>query len=195
MPKAGRIGYPKYVVANTDGNFITKENSTFPQLFYRSELLQVNDNQRSIISQKNANTLNRLNNPEDIVVAGDQSVPVQAEAVKDIPIAKAEPIIKPSAEYKTADWNRVLKGKEFTDDGERYVILNVEYKRGDNVNNYLCDVVELKNYVNGKPKIKKSDRPYYVLYAVLKEAKAHKEDWYLRDYDDAIKILEERDKK
>ena len=195
MPKAGRIGYPKYVVANTDGNFITKENTTFPQLFYRSELLQVNDNQRSIISQKNANTLNRLNNPEDIVVAGDESVPIRAEAVKDIPIAKAEPIIKPVAEYKTADWNRVLKGKEFTDGGERYVILDVEYKRGDNVNNYLCDVVELKNYVNGKSTIKKSDRPYYVLYAVLKEAKANKEDWYSRDYDDAIKILEERDKK
>ena len=196
LPKQGRIGYPKYVVENSEGNYITKEGTEYPQLFYRSELLQVTANQRSIISQKNANSLNRLNNPEDILVAGDQRTAEPVETVANpIPVARAEPIQKPVDKYTTADWNRELKGKEFTDEGERYMILAVEFKRGDNVNNYICDVVETKNYVNGKPTVKRSDRPYYILYAVLKEGKQHKEDWYVRDYDDAIIDLEARDRK
>lgn len=196
MPKQGRIGYPKYVVENSNRNFITKEDSTHPQLFYRSELLQVSPNQRMIISQKNANSLNHLNNPDDIIVAGEQpqiSEPVQAVA-KPIQVAKAEAINKPVDKYTTADWNQKLKGKEFTDDGQRYTILAVEYKRGNNINNYVCDVVETKNYVNGKPRVKKGDREYSILYAVLKEGKRQNEDWYVRDYNKTITKLEARDK-
>ena len=193
MPKQGRIGLPKYIVANEEGNFITKEGRNYPQLFSRYDLLKVSADQRAIISQKNANTLNRLNNPEDIMAQVQQPVaPVDAVA-HAIPIARAEPIIKPVSSYKTADWNQELRGKEFTDEGVRYVILGVEYKRGDNVNNYLCDVVEKAKYVNGKPTVRKSDRPYYILYAVLKEAKSHKEQWFVPDYNEAIRNLEERD--
>jgi len=196
LPKQGRISYPKYVVEDSKGKYITKEGTEYPQLFYRSELLQVNANQRAIISQKNANTLNRLNNPEDIIVVGEQHTTEPVEAVaKSIPVAMAELIQKPVSKYTTADWNRELKGKEFTDDGERYTVLGVEFKRGDNVNNYVCDVVESKKYVNGKPTVKKADRPYYILYAVLREGKQHKEDWYTRDYDDTIIHLEGRDRK
>jgi len=119
--------------------------------------------------------------------------PVETTA-NAIPVARAEPIAKPVTEYKTADWNRELRGKEFTDEGIRYVILDVEYKRGDNVNNYVCDVVEKAYFVNGKPTVKRADRPYYILYAVLKEAKAHKEKWYVQDYNEAIRKLEQKDK-
>jgi len=190
MPKQGRIGLPKYIVENEDGQFITKENREYPQLFNRSDLLKVMADQRNIISQKNANTLNRLNNPEDIMVKGEQ--PAREAIAQAVPVARAEPIAKPLTEYKTAEWNAELKGKEFTDEGIRYVILGVEYKRGDNVNNYLCDVVEVANYVNGKSTVKKADRPYYMLYAVLKEAKLHRENWYVNEYDDAIKALQDR---
>ena len=110
-------------------------------------------------------------------------------------MARAEAIIKPFTEYKTADWNNELKCKEFTDEGVRYVVLGVKFKRGNNINNYLCDVVEANHYVNGKSTVKKPDRTYYMLYAVLKEAKAHKEAWYSRDYNEAITYLEARDNK
>jgi hypothetical protein len=197
MPKQGRIGYPKYIVENTDGMYILKEDSEYPQLFYRSDLLQVNPNQKMIITQKNANSLNRLNNPEDIMVDGQQQqvIPVAKAEAAPISKAKAMPIHIPVSKYKTAEWNRELVGKEFSDEGEKYRILKVEFKRGDNVNNYVCDVVESKNFVNGKPVVKKADRPYYMLYAVLKEAKKDKENWYIRDYDNAIINLVGKDKK
>ena len=194
MPKQGRIGLPKYIIANEEGNYITKEGKSYPQLFTRYDLLKVNADQRAIISQKNANTLNRLNNPEDIIIQGHEpEEPVKTTAYA-IPVARAESIAKPVTEYKTADWNRELRGKEFTDEGTRYVILDVEYKRGDNVNNYICDVIEKAQWVNSKPTVKRADRPYYILYAVLKEAKARKEQWYVRDYNEAIRNLEQRDK-
>ena len=39
------------------------------------------------------------------------------------------------------------------------------------------------------------NRPTYVLYDVLKEAKTHKEDCFIADYNNAIKSLKDRDKK
>jgi hypothetical protein len=48
-----------------------------------------------------------------------------------------------------------LIGKEFTDEDTRYVILNIEFVRGENIKNYVCDVIEKRNYVNGRPTITK----------------------------------------
>jgi hypothetical protein len=50
MPKQGRIGLPKYIVANGEGNFITKVGRNYPRLFTRYDLLKVNADQRNIIS-------------------------------------------------------------------------------------------------------------------------------------------------
>ena len=195
MPKQGRIGFPKYIVENEDGNFITKEDKEYPQTFNRSDLLKVSADQRSIISQKNANTLNRLNDPADLMVQGQQADARAVQAVAQaVAVAHAVPVTKPVTEYVSADWNRDLKGNQFSDGEDRFVILGVEYKRGDNINNYVADVVETRNYVNGKSTVKKSDRDYYVLYSVLKEAKLHKENWYVRDYDEAIRTLEQKDR-
>ena len=192
MPKQRRIGFPKYIVENEEGNYVTRENSNHPQLFNRSDLLKVMADQRNIISQKNANTLNRLNNPEDIMVEGEQAAKEAHAVAVAVPVANAIPITKPVTKYKTADWNEELERKEFTDEGVRYVILGVEYQKGKNINNYLCDVVDKAHYVGGKSTVKKADRPYYMLYAVLKEAKSHKENWYVNEYDDAIKALQDR---
>jgi len=105
MPKQGRIGFPKYIVANEDGDFIAKENRNYPQPFNRSDLLKVSADQRAIISQKNANTLNRLNNPEDIMVEGKQATKEAQAGVRAIPIARAIQIAKSVADYKSKEWN------------------------------------------------------------------------------------------
>ena len=86
---------PKYIVANETGNFITKEGRDYPQLFTRYDLLKVSAGQRNIISQKNANTLNRLNNPEDIVIQGDLPAEVPQAAAQAILVARAERVTKP----------------------------------------------------------------------------------------------------
>ena len=142
MPKQGRLGYPKYVVENMAGQYITKDGHEYPQYFNRIDLLKVNENQRDIISQKNANTLNRLNNPEDIMAQGEaeeaQTKEANVQVAGAIPFSHAEPITKPVSQYKSADWNQALKGEKCTDEGERYVILKVEYKR-DNVNHNVVE--------------------------------------------------------
>ena len=127
------------------------------------------------------------------MVRGENDVIQAAVVVPVVPVVRAEPIIKSVSDYKTADWNLALKGREFSDEKERYVILKVEYKRAD-VNNYVVDCVEKQYYKDGKTTVKESDRPLYVLYAVLKAAKKGKEKWYSRDYDTAIKELAARDK-
>ena len=110
MPKQNRIGFPKYIVEDLDGNTILQSGKTYPILFNRYDLLKVGVNQRAILSSKNANTLNRLNNPEDLL---EQEPAVQAVA-QAIPIARAEKVTKSVAKYGATDWNRELKGKEYT---------------------------------------------------------------------------------
>ena len=149
----------------------------------------MSENQKNIISQKHANSLNRLNNPEDITVTTTKPEPTKPVSK---PPTKAPAPAKSPEKYTTADWNKSLRGREFSDENTRYTILGIEFKRGADINNYVCDVVESKDFINGKTNIKKVDRPYYMLYHVLKEGKAHKEPWYLPDYDGAIRVLESR---
>jgi hypothetical protein len=113
-----------------------------------------------------------------------------------------EKIGKPVLKYVAADWNRELKGKEFTIGKKEYVILNIEYirtyKDGNDefiVNYYELDVIQKKNYINGKAKIPKKERRFDMLYYVFSEARKHNEKWYSNDYDEAINHLEGKDKK
>ena len=89
MPKQGRIGLPKYIIEDSEGRFVTKENREYAKLFNRNDLLKVGENQRVILSTKNANTLNRLNNPEDIMVDGELAK-INAEPVKAV--ARVAPV-------------------------------------------------------------------------------------------------------
>jgi hypothetical protein len=84
-----------------------------------------------------------------------------------------------------------LKKKNFTDNNIRYKILDIFFERGNNVDNYVVDVIETRNIVNGKPTVSKRNRPKYLLYAVLDESR--NEDWYLNKYDEAIRLLMARD--
>ena len=104
-----------------------------------------------------------------------------------------ERVEKPIARYSSKDWNAVLKGKEFTDTGIRYKILDVFYERGNNVDNYVVDVIETRNGGNGRPTLSRRNRPTYLLYSVLEMAKLEKEDWYINKYDEAIRLLIARD--
>jgi hypothetical protein len=51
--------------------------------------------------------------------------------------------------------NKKLIEKNNNDEGTRYVILNIEYVKLRNINNYVCDLIEKLNYVDGKPTISK----------------------------------------
>ena len=61
---------------------------------------------------------------------------------------------------------------------EKFNLLDInpylkEY-RGNDWNNYVCNIVEKKYYKNGFTSVKEADRPLYILYVVLKEAKKEK---------------------
>ena len=116
MPEQGRIGLPKYVIEDKDRRFVT-ENREYAKLFNRNDLLKVGENQRDIISQKNANTLNRLNNPEDIMVDGELAKK-KAEPVPTV--ARVRPVravvVKTINQYQTKEWREALIGKTFVMD-------------------------------------------------------------------------------
>jgi hypothetical protein len=84
-----------------------------------------------------------------------------------------------------------LKGKEFTDNNIRYKILDIFFERGNNVDNYVVDVIETRNIVNVRFTVSKRNRPKYLLYAVLDESR--NEDWFNDDYVNAIRLLMARD--
>jgi hypothetical protein len=67
MPLPNRFALPKYIVEDSEGNAILQSEKVYPILFNRYDLLKVGANQRNILSSKNANTLNRLKNPEDLL--------------------------------------------------------------------------------------------------------------------------------
>jgi hypothetical protein len=97
MPLPNRFALPKYIVEDFEGNAILQSGKVYPILFNRYDLLKVGANQRNILSSKNANTLNRLNNPEDLLDyrEGIENEPIAQAVVKATPIAKAEKIGKP----------------------------------------------------------------------------------------------------
>ena len=82
--------------------------------------------------------------------------PVQQPIVEDArQRIVRERVEKPVARYTSKDWNTVLKGKEFTDNNIRYKILEIFFERGNNVDNYVVDVIETRNIVNGRPTVSK----------------------------------------
>jgi len=191
MPKQGRIGLPKYIIEDKDGRFVTKENREYAKLFNRNDLLKVGEDQRVILSTKNANTLNRLNNPEDIMVDGElaqkNAEPVKAVA-RVTPVQTA--VVKTVSQYQTKEWREALIGKTFVMDQVKYSIDEVFYQNNKTFKGYICEVNTPDNVVAGK-QLPEDDR-YVALYEVLKNGR--KEKWFESDYESAIKKLEAQDK-
>jgi len=191
MPKQGRIGLPKYVIEDKDGRFVTKENREYAKLFNRNDLLKVGEDQRVILSTKNANTLNRLNSPEDIMVDGElaqkNAEPVKAVA-RVTPVQTA--VVKTVSQYQTKEWREALIGKTFVMDQVKYSIDEVFYQNNKTFKGYICEVNTPDNVVAGNQL--PEDGRYVALYEVLKNGR--KEKWFESDYESAIKKLEAQDK-
>jgi hypothetical protein len=83
-------------------------------------------------------------------------------------------------EYKSADWNKFLKDKEFNDEDKRYKIEDVFYEG----KTYICKVKNVKT-----PRVKEE---FYTLYSVLQEAKV--ENWWQPEFAAIITKLQNRDK-
>ena len=171
-PHQNRLGQYKYTLENAEGKIVERQGKDYAERFKRIDLLKVGANQKMILSQSDANTLNKLNDPEDIQVESNEPIPVVA---KPIPAAK-EKKIKKIDDFNSRDWENFLKDKEFTDsdDDIRYRITSVSNKN----KTYICRVVESNN-----PKIWR----LFTLYDVLVEGK--KESWYIKDFDIWIERL------
>jgi len=180
---ADKIGLPKYVLEDENGHVLVNENNK-QQQFKQSDLLKVSQNTITNLTSNDVNKLNRIN----AVVNQPIQQPIVEDAQQHIVRERVE---KPVARYTSKDWNTVLKGKEFTDNRVRYKILDIFFERGNNVDNYVVDVIETRNIVNNRPTVSKRNRPKYLLYAVLDESR--NEDWFKDDYVNAIRLLMARD--
>ena len=176
-PKTNKLSQYEYTVESLDGNKVVKTGSNISQRFTINDLLKVTANQKNILSQKNADTLNRLRNPEDIEIQGREKEPVEVAITREKTIVL--PKEKAIEDYKSAEWTKFLKDKEFTDEGKRFKIVDVFYEG----RTYICEV---KNVKSSRVK-----NEFYTLYAVLKEA--NREDWWKTEFKQVIERLEKRD--
>ena len=169
-PQQNRLGQYKYTLENAEGKFVERQGKDYAERFKRIDLLKVGANQKTILSQTDANTLNKLNDPEDIQVASNEPIPVAV--AKPIPVAKVQKV-KKMEDFNSRDWQILLKNKEFTDsdDGIRYRITSVSNKN----KTYICRVVELQN-----PKIWR----LFSLHDVFVEGRT--EPWFEKGFEEII---------
>ena len=84
-PQQNRLGQYKCTLENAEGKIEERQGKDYAERFKRIDLLKVGANQKMILSQSDANTLNKLNDPEDIQVEANEPIPA---VVKPIPAAK-----------------------------------------------------------------------------------------------------------
>ena len=103
------------------------------------------------MSTKNANTFNRLNNPEGIMVDGELAkinappVPIVAR-VRQVRAV----VIKTVNQYQTREWREALIDKTFVMDKVKYVIVDVFYQNNTVFKGYICEVNTPENVSAGK---------------------------------------------
>jgi len=180
-PKTNKLSQFQYTLETLNGEKVLKPGETnSAQRFNINDLLKVNEDQKSILSQKNADTLNRLRNPEDIEVEVKNYKPKEIDEIEKKEKKVVVPKEKEFKDYKSsADWNKFLKDKEFNDEGKRYKIDDVFYEG----RTYICKVKNVKS-----PRAKED---FYTLYSVLQEAKD--ESWWRPEFSDIIEKLKKRD--
>ena len=83
-PQQNRLGQYKYTLENAEGKIVERQGKDYAERFKRIDLLKVGANQKMILSQSDANTLNKLNDPENIQVEANEPIPA---VVKPIPAA------------------------------------------------------------------------------------------------------------
>jgi hypothetical protein len=92
-PKTNKLSQFEYTIETLNGEKVLKSESNSAQRFTINDLLKVNENQKSILSQKNADTLNRLRNPEDIEIEVKNYKPKEIDEipkVKKVAVSKDE---------------------------------------------------------------------------------------------------------
>jgi hypothetical protein len=83
-PKTNKLSQFEYTIETLNGEKILKSESNSAQRFTINDLLKVNENQKSILSQKNADTLNRLRNPEDIQIEVKNFKPKEIDEIPKV---------------------------------------------------------------------------------------------------------------
>ena len=136
--KPNRVGFPLYILKNSQNQIILNKTGK-KRIFGGHDLLKVPDNTLpTFIDLTKANSLNRIPLPKQ----GDTGRDLYIEREEDEPepetTAKPQPQsrkleTKPVQQWKSAEWRDALKNKEFTDDGIRWMIVDVLYDRSEKV--------------------------------------------------------------
>ena len=132
----------------------------------------------TVIDLRKANFLNRIPLPKQ----GDtgRDLYIEREEVEPEPETTAKPQQqpkklepKPIQQWKSAEWKAALKNKEFTDDGIRWMIVDVLYDRSEKV--YMAIYIP-----RGEENISKNRErtPLKEIFELAKDA----EDWVKPEY-------------
>ena len=133
--KPDKVGFPLYILKNSQNQIILNESGK-KRIFGGNDLLKVpDDTLPTLIDLTRANALNRVPPPQQ----GETGRDLYIEPVVDDPDpvqrkqSRREREPKPISQWKSKEWKEELKNKEFTDEGTRWIIVDVLYDRAEKV--------------------------------------------------------------
>ena len=179
--KPDKVGFPLYILKNSQNQIILNESGK-KRIFGGNDLLKVpDDTLPTLIDLTRANALNRIPSPQQ----GETGRDLYIEPVVDDP--EPEPVErkqsrrieepKPISQWKSKEWKEELKNKEFTDEGIKWIIVDVLYDRAEKV--YMAIYIP-----KGEKNVAKN-RERTPLKEIFQLAEAT-EDWVKPEYLNAV---------
>ena len=125
--KPDKVGFPLYILKNSQNQIILNESGK-KRIFGGNDLLKVpDDTLPTLIDLTRANALNRIPSPQQ----GEMGRDLYIEPVDDPepePVESSNQGVKtqPISQWKSKEWKEEFKNKEFTDEGTRWIIVDVQ---------------------------------------------------------------------
>ena len=180
--KPNATGFPLYILKDNQDRIILNEDGT-KRVFKGADLLKIpKDTLPSTIDLTKVNFLNRVEKEDQGMRARDLFIePEEAEEKNEILKTPKEKKPKYPKNYTFKEWDELLEGKTFIDEGIEWKIYEV-YK---DKNRFVVDYYDSKFANRGEDFIKQLEKETSYLKEVLEFSQ--NEDWFQPEFYDYLK--------
>jgi hypothetical protein len=125
--KQSNFGFPLYILKNSQNRAILNASGK-KRIFQGSDLLKVPHMTPSYLNLKKVNALNDVKGDRgrDLFIKSDVSIDEKPSKSRRVAKPKQD---KPMSEWKGDEWRKFLINKEFSDEGKRWIISDVNYSQ------------------------------------------------------------------
>ena len=180
--KPNATGFPLYILKDNQDRIILNEDGT-KRVFKGADLLKIpKDTLPSTIDLTKVNFLNRVEKEDQGMRARDLFIePEEAEEKNEILKTPKEKKPKSPKNYTFKEWDELLEGKTFIDEGIEWKIYEV-YK---DKNRFVVDYYDSKFANRGEDFLKQLEKETSYLKEVLEFSQ--NEDWFQPEFYDYLK--------